>query len=90
VVISAELRTSIAPPLRIGLEDLAGGGGGRPPLLVRLLRPSLTVRTPLGELHEAPAGDPGDAWALVLAGAAAALLVVLALAGVGVWKLARS
>lgn len=91
-MISAELRTSIAPPLRFGLEDLAGGGGrgGRPSLLLRLLRPSIVVRTPLGDLREAPAGDAGNTWQLALPAMIVGVVAIVGFAVYGVVSAVRS
>jgi hypothetical protein len=101
VLLRVELRTTVLPPIAVSDDTFtggggAGGGGGGGPslpsprrLLLGLLRPAVTVETPVGATTKAPAGEPGEAWRLGLPVFALVVLGVLALAVYGAWCLAR-
>lgn len=88
---SVQLETTLTPPVLVTTDDLFGGGGEEPSwlqqLALDLLRPKLTITTPLGATVKAPGGDPGEAWQWVLPVAAVGLLVGGALAAYGLWTL---
>lgn len=99
--VSVDFRTAHTPPV-VWAPDAGGGaggdaggassssGGGLRDAFLRWLRPELTVRTAFGTVHKAPFGAAGEtSWPLVPAVVALVLLVVLALAGVGLVAVAR-
>lgn len=90
---AVEISSSFTPPITVDFKKNAAAPPTSPVVRVVLgvVRPAVDVDVPLlGRLHLAPWGEPdaemGGRWIFI---GGTVLLVVLFLAGVGAWGLAR-